>query len=551
MAASAVLLGLNPTTADNNGEFVYSELLPGSYVISVQAADSSFACQQVQLSQSSTHFDITVPAADSGLKVTSVAPALNSTNAALNAQIELEFNFEIDPSSVSTGSFSITPEIGALTLAVTGNTVTLQPRLQLPLDQMLLVELTSELRSTTNAVLRQPLRWRFRTASQDSFAPRFIGSDPTTGTIGFPPNLGIAFEFNEPIASENPDLVVSIEPALAVATRPTGRVLYVESEENWDVNTRYEVTVGNIADRAGNTSTETYGLTFTTGSTLAPYRDLQPFWSGALDQIVFSSNRLGGFDLFSIRPDGTELTRITSEPGDELHPSLSHDGKLLAYQARGPQGDWDVFVGGFEAGAQSIAVTAPVYHDTEPSFSSTFSKDIVFVSSRSNPAGLFIMNADGSNPQELDRDFGSAQSHPALHPLLDTQLLFTCATGDSLDVWRKTVSAIDGSAINFDLTAATLTNEHSPAWSRDASYIVYISDSGGLDSLWLADASGEFPRQVTYFDQPVSDPALSPAIGDSRCVLSMPNDLGGSDLILVDLVGGTIISHLTGEEAGN
>ena len=551
LAGVAVLLGLNPTSTDASGNFSYSALLPGAYVISVQNGAGDFDCQQIVLSAAATHFELKLPNTSAGLRAVSVAPLLNSTGASLDAPLTLTFNEPLDPASVQAQDFAITPNLGVLTATVSGAVVTLTPRLQLPLNQVVLVELKGEIRSATQQPLNQPLRWRFRTASVDTFPPQLIATDPAEGTVDYPPNLGVSFEFNEPLGALDAQLVVTTTPLTAITPRAAGRVLYVSADADWAVNTSFTITVHGVTDRAGNRESAVLTLAFTTGATPAPHVDRQPYWSSALDIIVFSSNRLHSYDLFSIRPDGTELTRLTSEPGDELHPTLSNDGKLIAYQAPGPQGDWDIFVGAFEPAEQAVAVTPSQFQDTQPVFSNTFSKAIVFVSSRSNPTGLFKMNSDGSNPQELDPDFGSDQTEPALHPLLDTQLLFTSGAGGSLDVWRKTISAIDGSTINYDLTADTLTNDHSPAWAPDASFIVYISDSGGEDNLWLADASGQFPRQVTFFDVPAADPALSPAYGDSRCVLSLPNGEGGSDLVIVDLVSGGILSHLTGKEAGN
>lgn len=551
LAGVAVLLGLSPATTDSSGSFSYADLLPGSYVISVQDSAGDFDCQQLELSATTTQFEFQLPDTGPGLRVESVTPLLNSTGAALDAPLTLTFNEALDPASVQPADFTITPGIGTLTAGVSGAVITLTPRLQLPRNQLILVELTGGIRSATDDALNQPLRWRFRTAATDTFPPHLIATDPAEGATDFPPNLGVSFEFNEQLGAVDAQVQVSSVPSLTLTARSAGRVLYVSPESDWTINTLFTVSISGVPDLAGNRELATLTLSFTTGATPAPHIDRQPYWSRALNLIVFSSNRLHSYDLFSIRPDGTELTRLTSEPTDELHPTLSNDGALIAYQAPGPQDDWDIWVGAFTPPLAAVPVTAPNFQDTQPAFSNTFSKEIVFVSSRSNPQGLFMMSADGSNPTELDPAFGSDQTEPALHPLLDTQLLFTSGASGSLNIWRKTISAIDGSAINFDLTPDTLSKEHAPAWAPDASFIIYLSDSGGEDNVWLSDAAGEFPRQVTFFDQPAADPAPSPTFGDMRCVLSLPNGAGGSDLVIVDLVGGGIISHLTGEEAGH
>ena len=43
----------------------------------------------------------------------------------------------------------------------------------------------------------------------------------------------------------------------------------------------------------------------------------EPSWSQDGQWIVFASTQDGGADLYLVRPDGTELTRLTDSPGSE------------------------------------------------------------------------------------------------------------------------------------------------------------------------------------------------------------------------------------------
>ncbi len=268
-----------------------------------------------------------------------------------------------------------------------------------------------------------------------------------------------------------------------------------------------------------------------------------------LNRIVFASNRFGNYDIYSLAPDGSNLTRLTSLPGDELHPSVSADGTLLVFQYRTAGGKWNIAVQNLASAGEPREITTDQFNDTEPVFSRTFSNEIFFVSDRSDPAGIYLMNSDGSSPAELDASFGSAQRNPAPHPLLNTQLLFSAYRSSSRDVWRKSISAVDLNVVNLNLTSDALEEEHSPAWGPDASFIVYISDEDGVDNLWIADAGGDFPRQVTGFDTAVSGPSVSPSIGDELCVVSRVNPGGGSDLVIIDLVSGEITAVPTQLEA--
>jgi TolB protein len=59
--------------------------------------------------------------------------------------------------------------------------------------------------------------------------------------------------------------------------------------------------------------------------------DNLPAWSpdGAL--IVFTSKRDGDYEIYTIRPDGSNLRRLTQSPGNDAHNAWSPDGKWLAF----------------------------------------------------------------------------------------------------------------------------------------------------------------------------------------------------------------------------
>lgn len=59
--------------------------------------------------------------------------------------------------------------------------------------------------------------------------------------------------------------------------------------------------------------------------------DTRPAWSPGGEWIAFSSERAGGPDLWMIRPDGRELTRLTESPAAETSPSWSPDGREIVY----------------------------------------------------------------------------------------------------------------------------------------------------------------------------------------------------------------------------
>jgi serine/threonine protein kinase/Tol biopolymer transport system component len=69
-----------------------------------------------------------------------------------------------------------------------------------------------------------------------------------------------------------------------------------------------------------------------------PARDRTPHWSPDGRRILFASNRSGKYEAWTIRPDGSGLTRVTNLPDQPvLYPFWSADGRRIGftYGARG------------------------------------------------------------------------------------------------------------------------------------------------------------------------------------------------------------------------
>ena len=103
------------------------------------------------------------------------------------------------------------------------------------------------------------------------------------------------------------------------------------------------------------------------------------------------------------------FSQLTDEPGQELYPSLSPDGRSLVYASQA-SGNWDIYfqrVGGKTALNLTKDSAAD---DTQPAFSPDGER-IAFRSERDG-GGLFVMGATGENARRLsDRGF-----HPSWSP---------------------------------------------------------------------------------------------------------------------------------------
>ncbi|MBM4002853.1 MAG: hypothetical protein FJ295_06125 [Planctomycetes bacterium] len=77
--------------------------------------------------------------------------------------------------------------------------------------------------------------------------------------------------------------------------------------------------------------------------TTQPLQDLRPRFAPDGQRIVFTSGRDGNYEIYLMRPDGTEQTRLTANPERDDYPIWHPDGNRIVYVAE-RNGKHDLFL---------------------------------------------------------------------------------------------------------------------------------------------------------------------------------------------------------------
>ncbi len=144
--------------------------------------------------------------------------------------------------------------------------------------------------------------------------------------------------------------------------------------------------------------------------------DSNPVWTRQ-DGIFYDSTVAGNTDIFMIKPDGSELTRITTDPASDVQPTVSPDGTKLAFTS-GRSGNNDIWViDAPDAGPVVIITPIPTPGATPVPDGfpvAEFRTDFLFGLA---PLDVQFTDLSSNNPTTWTWDFGDGSTSSLQNPL--------------------------------------------------------------------------------------------------------------------------------------
>ena len=210
-----------------------------------------------------------------------------------------------------------------------------------------------------------------------------------------------------------------------------------------------------------------------------PTKRAEAAFPGNNGKIVFSRWLHSHTEIFTMKPNGDNKTRLTNNRENDLNPAFSPNGKM-----------------------------------------------ITFASDRGSGAGdIYTMSANGTNKKQVTRSPRAVDSYPAWSPD-GTKIAFSSTRSGHGDIY-----AINKDGTGLTRITATRYTEFGPAWSPDGTRIAFMrkpDPEGGITKIYVMKAAPQsetnIPHRLTTSGPDVVEGALAWSPDGTRIAFASDQD---------------------------
>jgi Tol biopolymer transport system component len=227
-------------------------------------------------------------------------------------------------------------------------------------------------------------------------------------------------------------------------------------------------------------------------------------WAPDGRSIIFSSNRSGAFQLWSLAKDTGNLSFLSTNSSSAAEPAVASSGQWMVYVES--HENWNIWRTSLKDSmiGKSVRLIASSGRNYDPRYSPDGGR-IAFVSDRSGSMELWVADSENKNPQQLTHIGAPWLGGINWSPRGD-QIAF-----DARPDGRSAIFLIDSNGGAPKVFDKSDYEERMPAWSRNGDAIYFNSNRDGTLAIWrksLVDGSVQRVSPHSMFASSAADKSL-------------------------------------------
>lgn len=243
-------------------------------------------------------------------------------------------------------------------------------------------------------------------------------------------------------------------------------------------------------------------------------------WSPDGKQIVFTSDRDGNYEIYSMNADGSGPKRLTNNPGHDSFPKFSPDGTQIAFNSNPESEKTDLYIMNSDGG-NPVRLTDWKSNELTRNGWSPDGTKMAFNSDLEGNDEIYLMNVEPFRPSLLIKDEKADLQTPAFSS--DGQQVVYTAEFEDKTSELCVYDLRSKRAVSILKTSSSLNY---PQWSPDGEWIAFHQEVEGKWDVFKVKPDGS---QLTNLTNNPSSDSLPTWSGDSSTIYFRSNRNGDTE----------------------